>query len=560
MMNPPQKVVLNVRFVLFASAVTAIGGFLFGYDTAVINGANTFLQTHFKLDPKTDSLLIGLATASAIIGCIPGAMSAGFISDKFGRRRVLFGCAFLYALSGILSAIPQSFVQFIAARVLSGIAIGVSSMICPVYIAELAPAAWRGRMGTLFQLGIVTGIFVTLFINGMIQGLGDAVWNTAYGWRWMLAAEALPAFLFFFLLFPIPESPKWLVQANREGEARKTLERIGDAAYADAEVAAVKEVLQQKEGSFAELFSRRYHLPLLLAFVLMFGAQFSGINAIMYYSTNIFLNAAGIGQVASRVADFRGSLTDAQSVDRLADGQQMIETALAALRSEELKPILDASAAANLEVSLRRGNNATTTDELKAAATAALTFANEGRMKKAMDEVEQQAKAKAFTCSVWIGLVNLLATFIATLLVDKAGRKPLLLIGNAVQVLALGTVGYLYHIQSQSTGLLLGFVILYTAAFATAMGPLPWIVCSEIFPAKLRGRAMSVATFCIWTGCLIVAQTFPFLLKHIGSSRTFWIYGACSAATLLLVFLLLPETKGKSLEQIEKSWGEALKL
>jgi len=455
-MNPKTPPSMNVLFVLFASAVTAIGGFLFGYDTAVINGANTFLQAHFKLDPKVDSLLIGLATASAIIGCIPGAMSAGFMSDKFGRRRVLFFCALLYAISGILSAIPQNFVQFILARVLSGIAIGVSSMICPVYIAEIAPPQWRGRMGTLFQLGIVTGIFVTLFINGWIQRPEDPAWNTAYGWRWMLAVEAVPAFLFIFLLFPIPESPKWLIQANREAEARKTLNRIGGKAYADAEIVAVKEVLQQEEGSLAELFSSRYRLPLIIAMVLMFGSQFSGINAVMYYSTEIFRNATGNANAA-------------------------------------------------------------------------------------------------FTSSVWIGLVNLIATFIAIGFVDKAGRKPLLLIGNAIQVVALVTVGFIYANNPHSP-LLLGFVILYTAAFATAMGPLPWIVCSEIFPAKLRGRAMSVSTFCIWTGCLIVAQTFPYLLNHIGSSKTFWIYGACSAVTFFLVLVLLPETKGKSLEEIEKSW------
>src|ERR1035441_1737615 len=201
----------SFQFVLFASAVTAIGGFLFGYDTAVINGANTYLQSHFALDPNKDALLIGVATASAIIGCIPGAMSAGFISDRFGRRKVLFFCAILYALSAILSAIPQTFGQFIAARVLSGIAIGASSMICPVYIAEIAPAKWRGRLGTLFQLGIVTGIFLTLFINGWIQKSGDAAWNTDYGWRWMLAAEAIPAIVFLLLLFPIPESPRWLI-------------------------------------------------------------------------------------------------------------------------------------------------------------------------------------------------------------------------------------------------------------------------------------------------------------------------------------------------------------
>ncbi len=449
------------RFVLFASAVAAIGGFLFGYDTAVINGANTFLQTHFALDPERDSMLIGLATASAILGCIPGAMSAGFISDRFGRRRVLFFCALLYALSGILSAIPQTFVQFISARILSGIAIGVSSMICPVYIAEIAPPRWRGRLGSLFQLGIVTGIFVTLFINSWIQRPDDATWNAAFGWRWMLAAEAAPAFVFLLLLFPIPESPRWLIKAARETSARQTLGRLrgGDLAEVETEVAAVKAVLAQEEGSFRELFSRHYRQPLLIAVVLMAGSQLSGINAIMYYSTEIFKAATGNANAA-------------------------------------------------------------------------------------------------FSSSIWIGLVNFIATFIAIGLVDKAGRKPLLLIGNAIQIVALAMVGLIYARNPQSSALL-GFVTLYIAAFAMAMGPLPWIVCSEIFPAKLRGRAMSLATFCIWSSCLLVAQTFPFLLKKIGPTHTFWIYGACSAVTFGLVWLLLPETKGKTLEAIENSWKKS---
>ncbi|HXB60452.1 MAG TPA: sugar porter family MFS transporter [Candidatus Acidoferrales bacterium] len=445
------------RPVIFATAVAAIGGFLFGYDTAVINGANSLLQKHFALDPQRDSLLIGLATASAILGCIPGAMGAGFISDRFGRRRVLFFCAILYAVAGILSAIPQTFFQFIAARILSGIAIGVSSMICPVYIAEIAPPQWRGRLGSLFQLGIVTGIFVTLFINGWIQRPSDPAWNVALGWRWMLAAEAIPALFFLGLLFPIPESPRWLIQANRESEARTTLHRIGGDDYADAEILAVKQVLRQETGSFSEFFSRRYRLPLAIALVLMFGSQLSGINAIMYYSTEIFRNATG-----------------------------------------------NASA--------------------------------------------------AFTSSIWIGLVNFIATFIAIGLVDRAGRKPLLLVGNAIQVAALAAVGFIYGHNPHSSALL-GFVILYIAAFAMAMGPLPWIVCSEIFPAKLRGRAMSVATFCIWTGCLLVAQTFPTLLQLIGPACTFWIFATCSAVTFVLVLWLLPETKGRTLEEIERSFA-----
>jgi MFS transporter, SP family, arabinose:H+ symporter len=453
---PPSN--FNLGFVVFCAAVTGIGGFLFGYDTAVINGANTFLKEHFQLDQQRDSLLIGLATAAAIIGCIPGAMCAGFLSDRFGRRRILFLCAVLYAVSGVLSAVPPTFSLFVVARIWSGVAIGISSMICPVYIAEIAPPAWRGRLGTLFQLGIVIGIFMTLFINGKIQSLGDADWNRDLGWRWMLAAEALPALLFIVLLVPIPESPKWLIQARREDEARETLKRIGGADYANAEIAAVREVLAQEEGSFAELFSRAYRLPLTIAVFVMLASQFSGINVVMYYSTDIFKAATG-----------------------------------------------DANA--------------------------------------------------AFTSSVWIGFVNVIATFVAILFVDKAGRKPLLLVGNAVQVIGLVTVGYIYSVNPHSPYLLWG-VITYTAAFAMAMGPIPWILCSEIFPAKLRGRAMSVSTLAIWTACYLVSQTFPLLLKHVGSTNTFWFYAACSAATFFFVLLLVPETKGRSLEEIEKSWHQ----
>lgn len=171
--------------------VAAVGGFLFGYDTAVINGANQYLKAHFALTPTEE----GLAGASAILGCIPGAMFAGFLSDRFGRRKVLFLCAVLYAVSGLLSAVPRTFTEFLAARFISGLGIGASSMICPIYIAELAPASQRGRLGSLFQLGIVLGIFLTLFINAWIQGRGDETWNIAQGWRWMLGAEVAPAAL-----------------------------------------------------------------------------------------------------------------------------------------------------------------------------------------------------------------------------------------------------------------------------------------------------------------------------------------------------------------------------
>ncbi len=444
----------SLRFVLFATAVAAIGGFLFGYDTAVINGANSYLKAHLGLNPTQE----GLAGASAILGCIPGAMFAGFLSDRFGRRKLLFLCAALYAVSGVLSAVPRTFGEFLAARFISGLGIGASSMICPVYIAELAPEKWRGRLGTLFQLGIVAGIFLTLFVNKLIQGLGDDAWNTAQGWRWMLGMEVVPALGFMALLVGVPESPRWLMQRQRETEAQAILTSIGGAEHAARELVAIRAAAQTEEGRLSELFSRAYRRPLLIAVALMAGSQFCGINAIMYYSTKIFESSGAV-------------------------------------------------------------------------------------------------KNAAFGASVWIGLVNLLFTFVALGFVDKAGRRPLLLIGTAVQTVALGLVGWMFHTHQSGLPLLL-CVIGFTGAFAMAMGPIPWIICSEIFPNKVRGRAMSIATFVIWTSCYVVAQTFPMLNDNprVGPVLTFWFYGCISLLTFLFVLFAVPETKGRTLEAIEADW------
>jgi MFS transporter, SP family, arabinose:H+ symporter len=440
---------------LLVTLVAATGGFLFGYDTAVINGANQYLKAYFGLTPAQE----GFAGASAILGCIPGAMMAGFLSDRFGRRKVLYLCAILYAVSAVLSAVPRTFNEFLLARFIGGLGIGASSMCCPIYLAELAPAARRGRLGSLFQLGIVVGIFLTLFINAWIQGRGDEAWNTSVGWRWMLGAEVLPALILLALLWLAPESPRWLIQAGREPEARRILEDVSDAAQAEEEVRAVREVLAQGEGRFGELFSRRFRTPLLVAVALMAFSQFSGINAIMYYSTKIF-TTAGIG-----VKD-------------------------------------------------------------------------------------------AFGSSVIVGLVNVVFTFVAIGFVDRAGRRPLLLIGLAVQVVALGTVGAMFMAGVGGVFLLMA-ILAFIAAFAMALGPIPWIVCSEVFPTRIRGRAMSVATFTIWVSCYVVAQTFPMLNDHpsIGPAKTFLVYAAFSLAALVFVYRVLPETRMRTLEEIEASWG-----
>ena len=331
-------------------------------------------------------------------------------------------------------------------------------MIIPVYIAELAPAARRGRLGSLFQFGIVLGIFLTLFINARIQGLGDDAWNASQGWRWMLAAEVAPAIILVALLFFVPESPRWLLGVGREAEARGILESVGGPDHAEQEIVAVRSVLGEEDGRFGELFQPRFRKPLFIAILLMMFSQFSGINAIMYYSTKIFATA-GVG-----VKD-------------------------------------------------------------------------------------------SFTSSMIVGLVNVLFTFVAMAFVDRAGRRALLLIGLSIQVVALATVGWMFRAGYSGLPLLLA-ILAYIGAFAMALGPIPWILCSEIFPTRVRGRAMSLATFTIWTSCYIVAQTFPMLNDNpaIGPATTFWVYGAFSLAGLIFVRLAVPETKGRSLEEIERSW------
>lgn len=399
--------------------IGALGGLLFGYDTAVINGATQYLARHFALGPVQE----GLAVASALLGCIPGALIAGQLADRFGRRPTLFACALLFLISGIASAIVASFSQFVVARFAAGLSIGLCSMICPVYISEFAPPQARGRLGTLFQLGIVTGIFLTLFVNALIQSFGDAAWNTASGWRWMLGSEAVPALLLLGLLIGAAESPRW-----RPG--------VRSGATSGGE----------------PLFAPRHRRALLIAIVIAIVSQLCGINAIMYYSTRIFLSA-GIG-----ISD-------------------------------------------------------------------------------------------AFWATMLVGFVNLAFTLVATAFIDRAGRRKLLLIGLAIQTGALGLVGILFLHPGQNLLLLLS-ILAFIAAFAMALGPISWLLPSEIFADSVRGRAMALVAFTIWASAYLVAQSFPVLNDSpaFGPAFTFLLYAGVSLAGFLFTLFNLPETRRLSLE------------
>ncbi len=442
----------QMRTVYLLTAVAALGGLLFGYDTAVISGAIGFLKIKFQLS----AAMTGWAASSAIFGCIFGAMAAGWLSDKFGRKQVLLGTAILFAVSAIGAAMPENLTQFTIFRFIGGLGIGAASMVSPLYITELAPARIRGRLVSYYQLAIVIGILVIFFVNTLIQNAGDESWNIEYGWRYMMASGVLPAILFLVALFFVPESPRWLTKEGRDDDALKVLIGINGTEQANIILEEVKATLHEEQGTLRELFTGRFRKAIWVGIVLSVFSQIQGINAIMYYAPEIF-KAVGAGTEA------------------------------------------------------------------------------------------------AFQQTVIIGLINLLFTFVAIYWVDLRGRKSLLLLGGAGMAISLMMVGFSFYFGWTGYGLLL-FILLYIGSFAASYGPVTWVIISEIFPIKMRGVAMSVATFALWVAVYLVTQMFPIMLEMVGPAGTFWIFGAMALLSFAFVWARVPETKGRTLEEIEKSW------
>jgi MFS transporter, SP family, arabinose:H+ symporter len=443
---------IQYKYVVLISSVAAFGGLLFGYDTAVVSGAIGYLQTHFELNAE----MKGLAASIALIGCMVGAGFVGMINDGFGRKKTLILCALLFAISSIGTAIPTTLMQFLCFRFMAGIAIGAVSVTSPMYIAEISPEQVRGRLVSLYQLAIVSGIFIVFFVNATIQRMGDEAWNERLGWRLMFGVGTVPSIVFGILSVIVPESPRWLVKRGRLQEATEILARVSGRASAVREVADIQASLTDDTGKISELFLGGYRRAFLIGIVLAILQQFCGINAIMYYAPEIFKSL--------------GSET-----------------------------------------------------------------------------------GSAFVQAVSVGAVNLLFTLVAVAWVDRIGRKSLLISGIAVQVVSLGIVGWLFQTKG-NPWFLLAFILVYVAAFAAAMGPVVWIVISEIFPNKIRGRAVSIATLALWGACFAVSVTFPKLVESIGPGYTFWFYGFCSFLCLMFVWMVVPETKGRTLEEIEQDW------
>jgi SP family arabinose:H+ symporter-like MFS transporter len=441
-------------FILKVSIVAALGGLLFGYDTAVIAGVIGFLQTRFNLTPA----MVGWAASSAIWGCVFGAMVAGYLSDKIGRKKVLVITAILFFVSSLGAAVPVNLTQFVIARFIGGLGIGAASMLSPLYISEIAPAKIRGTLVSLYQLAIVIGINLIYFVNLKIAAeQGDMAWNVESGWRYMLGSGIFPAFLFLVLLFLVPESPRWLIKRKRYDEALDTLEKVNGKAKAKEIADEIKLALTQETGTIAELFRPGMRMALFVGIFLALFSQITGINAIIYYAPEIF-KSIGFGPES------------------------------------------------------------------------------------------------AFLQTVLIGVINTVFTFVAIGFIDRVGRKTLLLWGVAGMAICLMGIGLCFHYNLTQGPWLLLFIFAYMACFASSLGPIPWVLISEIYPTKTRGIAMSFCTLVLWIGVVFITQFTPMLLEKVGGSVTFWIF--CVNAVILFFFVWhkVPETKQRTLEEIEQSW------
>ncbi len=437
----------GTNFAVRVSLIAALGGFLFGFETAVISGAEKTIQSLWSLSAGWQ----GFTVASSLIGTVIGSLVAGVPAQKFGRKKLLFIIAFLYLVSAIGCSLTSIWGLFILFRFIGGLAVGASSVVGPMYISEIAPASVRGRLAGSFQLNIVAGIFVAYLTNFLFVDMGDDAW------RWMLGIMVVPALLFAFLLRTIPESPRWLWINGREEEAKKIFGQTGD-------IAAVQEMQREAiaEHSFVaeKLFTAKFKKPILLAVLLAMFNQLAGINAILYYAPRIF-ELAGFSQ------------------------------------------------------------------------------------------------ADAYLQPVYIGAANLLFTLLAMTVIDRFGRKKLLVIGSVGMILFLGLTANAFSGDLAANRYVLLYLIGFIAFFAFSQGAVIWVFIAEIFPNSVRSQGGALGSFTHWIMAAIISWTFPVIVESSpdGGYYSFLFYTVMMVLHLLFVIRFLPETKGKSLEKIQEELG-----
>ena len=455
---------INAKFIYFICCVSAMGGLLFGYDWVVIGGAKPFYESFFGIGGEPT--MQGLAMSIAIAGCLVGAMVAGSLADLWGRRPLLLFSALVFLISAYMTGAVDTFIPFLIARLIGGVAIGIASGMSPMYIAEVSPSASRGRMVSINQLTIVLGILGAQIVNWLIAepvpvGLEEAPvdsWNCQSGWRWMFWAEAFPAAVFLILVLFIPESPRWLMIKGRKEKASDIFHKIGGGEYAKTEILAIEAAGKEEEErhSLNRLFRKPYLLLIILGIVIAVFQQWCGTNVIFNYAQEIFSNAGyDLGEMLFNI--------------------------------------------------------------------------------------------------VLTGITNVVFTFVALYAVDRIGRKKLMLLGAGGLFAIYLILGSCYYFKVSGIAMVV-LVMFAIACYAMTLGPVTWVLLAEIFPNKVRGVAMAVCTFALWSGCFTLTYSFPMLNASLGSYGTFWLYSGICLAGFLYFGLKLPETKGKTLEEIENEF------
>jgi sugar porter (SP) family MFS transporter len=439
---------MNKRKVLLWSIVVALGGFLFGFDTAVISGAEQSIQAYWNLTAVEHGLTVSIALIGTVIGSLVGSIPC----ERIGRRNTLLVIAAMYLVSSLGTAFATNWYLFLCFRFLGGLGVGASSVTAPVYISEIAPAEKRGRLVALFQFNIVLGILLSYFSNYIIGQEGETAW------RWMLGVQAFPSLVFLIMLQLVPESPRWLIlRKGKMDEATSVLKQIMPVGY-EQEIENIKSSQYQHSGSadVNQLLTRKYRFPVFLAVAFAVFNQVSGINAIIYYAPRIF-EMTGLGRNSSLLS------------------------------------------------------------------------------------------------TVGIGVVNFIFTLIAINFIDRIGRKTLMLIGSIGLISTLGLVAQAFYTQNFSGWAVTIYLLVYIAFFAFSQGAVIWVFMAEIFPNQVRAKGQTLGSFTHWIMAAIIAFSFPMLAEKLGGGNTFLFFCIMMVLQLLFVWKLMPETKGQSLEQIERS-------
>jgi len=502
------EVKMNKSYTILISLIVALGGFLLGFDSAVISGAVKGITLYFEMT----EWMLGFAVGCVVFGAMAGNLLAGPLSDKFGRKHVLIVVAALFSISATWSALATGYVEFIIARIIGGVGIGGAILIAPIYIAEIAPPKLRGSLVSFNQLNIVLGISVAYFSNYFLVNFeGES-------WRYMLGVEAIPALIYFFALFTIPKSPRWLIlYLNQVKLARKILMKIGGEEYAELTISEIQrgQAKKEKKGRLSDIFKNKYVTIMTIALGIAFFQQITGINAVFYYAPTIFEQAGGS--------------TDSSFLQAIVVGlTNLVFTFVAIWLIDKLgrKPLLLIG----------------TTFMTIALLMATFAFNN------ATYDFNETSLSKVSNKEIKIALSDLQGkSFNGQSALFEVVEKKL----NEEQFLTFKRNEITNFIQINATLVLIA-ILLYVASFAISLGPVMWTLISEIFPSKIKGIAISVVGFFNSLISFSVTQIFPWELSNLGPTMTFAIYALLSLCAIFFVYKYVIETKGKTLEEVEE--------